>query len=73
MDEEIIDRVGAEYLEVGDTVRFDGEDFNVGDLQEIRRIEDNGVEILLFMDDYDEVGIHPDLYVDLYGYAVVEV
>lgn len=69
---EIIDQVAASSLEKGDTVRYDGEDFNHGELVEILNVEDTGDELFLTLEDFDEVGIHPDLYVDLYGYTDTE-
>lgn len=70
MDMEIIDTVPASTLEVGDTVRFDGEDFNRGDLEEISKVSENEEgELILFLEDSGETPIHPDLMVNIYGYT----
>lgn len=70
---EIIDQVAASSLDKGDTVRYDGVEFNFGDLVEVLSFEDDGIEIILTLEDYDEVRVHPDLYVALYGYTTEEI
>ena len=67
---EIIDTVGADTLEEGDTIRYDGDDFNRGSLEEILRVYENEEgELILFLEDSGDVPIHPDLMVNLYGYT----
>lgn len=65
MEETIIDTVSASCLEQGDLIRFGDPET----LQEVLRFEDDGELITLFLEDDGEVQVHPDLYVNIYGYT----